>query len=92
MYTETLANKGGRNAEYIPQLAKVMHHSHPPAAPPVTALQVDPELFGVAVCTTAGQRYTIGDADFRWPRQQRRILARYLHMITGSVFSLVRSR
>ena len=46
IYEETLPNRDGANADYIPQLAKV-----------------NPEQYGVAVCTIDGQRFSIGDDD-----------------------------
>lgn len=68
IYEDVRANvHGGRNASYIPQLSKVgppsphaagkpVPHTHP--LPP----QMDPTRFAVSVCTTDGQRFSIGDA------------------------------
>ena len=46
MYDELKRVKGGNNAQYIPQLARV-----------------DPNYWGISVCTEDGQRYSIGDVD-----------------------------
>eukprot|EP01137_Pigoraptor_chileana_P028306 Opistho-2@12110 len=45
IYRRTMPNKGGKVADYIPQLARV-----------------NPEQYGVALCTVDGQRFSIGDA------------------------------
>ena len=43
--------RSGANADYIPQLSEK---------------HVDPELFGVSICTIDGQRFNVGDTDTRF--------------------------
>ena len=43
--------KTGKNADYIPQLSEHF---------------VDPELFGVGICTIDGQRFNVGDTSTRF--------------------------
>merc|ERR1719197_433937 len=52
VYEKVLAMPNdGHNADYIPCL------DEPPAGP------VDPNQFGISVCTVDGQRFNIGDTD-----------------------------
>eukprot|EP00736_Rhodelphis_marinus_P014013 Rmarinus@m.24588 len=48
IFEATVNCKGGKNADYIPQLSEEF---------------VDPNQYGVAVCTVTGQRYAVGDSN-----------------------------
>lgn len=51
IYDEVLPDRSGANADYIPQLSEEY---------------VDPEQFGVSVCTIDGQRHSVGDSKRRF--------------------------
>eukprot|EP00736_Rhodelphis_marinus_P003218 Rmarinus@m.15786 len=47
IYDKTIGFTGGKNADYIPQLSEKF---------------IDPNQYGISVCTVDGQRHSIGDA------------------------------
>lgn len=51
MYEKVKPIRTGANADYIPQLSEKF---------------VDPDQFGVSICTIDGQRFNIGDTDVRF--------------------------